>query len=97
MRQASRTARAILDLREKHQDIINRSFGHATANAHRLLQSLYSFPIISVAQVQSVIQTTYAPANSLIARLEDTGIVREITGHKRNRRFEYHDYVRPLY
>ncbi|MCY3858425.1 MAG: Fic family protein [Gammaproteobacteria bacterium] len=91
--QASVTARAILDLREKHQDIINRSFGHATANAHRILQSLYSFPITSVAQVQSIIQTTYAPANSLIARMEDTGIVREITGHKRNRRFEYHDYV----
>ena len=91
--QASRTARRILDLREKHQNLINQSFGHATANAHHVLQALYSFPIISVAQVQSVIQTTYAPANSVIARLEEVGVVREITGKRRNRLFEYYDYV----
>ncbi|MCY4127702.1 MAG: Fic family protein [Gammaproteobacteria bacterium] len=91
--QASRTAGKILDLREKHQDVINRSFGHATANAHRLLQSLFSFPLINVLQAQSVIQTTYAPANKLLARLEREGVVREITGQKRNRIFEYRDYV----
>lgn len=91
--QASRTARKILDLREEHRDVINRSFGHATANAHRLLHTLFSFPLINVLQAQSVIQTTYAPANKLLARLENEGIVREITGQKRSRIFEYRDYV----
>ncbi len=91
--QAVHTARQILELREEHQRLINRTFGHATSNAHRLLQALYSFPIISVAQVQSVIETTYAPANKLISKLEGAGIVREITGQRRNRRFEYHEYV----
>ena len=91
--EAIHTARSILVLREKHQNIINQTFGHATAKGHLVLQSLYSFPITSVEQVRTLIQTTYAPANKLIAQFVEAGIIRETTGQKRNRRFEYHEYI----
>lgn len=41
-----------------------------------------------------LIGTTYPAANDLVARLEEMGILREITGGARNRRFRYDRYVR---
>jgi phage/plasmid-associated DNA primase len=37
--------------------------------------------------------TTYAAANQLVSRLEELGILLEITGYARNRRFRYEPYV----
>ena len=41
--------------------------------------------------------TTYPTANSLAARMVAGGILREITGHTRNRRFIYQDYCNLFY
>ena len=38
--------------------------------------------------------TTYPAANTLVARLEKLGILTEITGNVRHRRFRYDSYVR---
>ncbi|HQP89115.1 MAG TPA: HD domain-containing phosphohydrolase, partial [Thermoanaerobaculia bacterium] len=50
--------------------------------------------IVSVADVKRLTGTTYAAANTLVARLTSLGILREVTGHTRNRRFRYDPYVR---
>jgi hypothetical protein len=36
----------------------------------------------------------YAAANSLVSRMADIGILSEMTGYARNRRFRYEPYVR---
>lgn len=55
---------------------------------------MFDRPIVSVKEVQEVIGTTYAAANGLVARLADLGILVEVTGYARNRRFRYEPYVR---
>jgi Fic family protein len=91
--QATDTARYILALREVHRTAITEKLGRAAGNGHRVLERLYTVPIVSVNDVRSLIHTSYPAANSLVARLVELSILREITGRSRNRRFMYHDYV----
>jgi DNA-binding MarR family transcriptional regulator len=91
--QAAETARRILLLREEHRRAITDKLGRAAGNGHRVLEKLYEQPIITVKDVRALLKTTFAGANQIVQRLEDTGIVREMTGHARNRRFRYDAYV----
>ncbi len=92
-KQATETARRILLLRETDRTEITEQFGRAAGNGHRALEHLYLHPIISVNEVQSLIGTTYSAANSLVAKFVGSGILHEITGHARNRKFMYRDYI----
>lgn len=91
--EATDTARRILALREEHRGQITAHLGRAAANGHKVLEQLFDRPIVSVTDIEALIQTTYTAANSLVTRLEDLGILREITGQKRHRRFRYEPYV----
>jgi Fic family protein len=91
--QATETARRILSLREDHRRLITGSLGRAAGNGHRVLDHLYEHPTVSVAEIQELIGTTYPAANELVARFEDEGILEEITGQARNRRFRYQSYI----
>ena len=91
--EATRTARQILELRERHRTKIMEKLGRASGNGHRVLEHLYTRPIISVQEVKDLIGQSYQAANQLVARLEAEGILEEMTGHKRNRRFVYAEYI----
>jgi Fic family protein len=92
--QSTETARRILELREKHRALIAEHLGRAAGNGHRILEHLYKRPIISVKEVRSVTGTSNPAANQLVQKLVEQGIVSEITGRKRNRRFRYESYIR---
>lgn len=92
--EAAETARRILVLREAHRTAITDHLGRAAGNGHRVLETLYDRPIVSVHEIQSLIGTTYVAANSLVSRLVNLGILTEVTGYARNRRFRYEPYVR---
>lgn len=92
--QATDTARRILLLREDHRTAITDRLGRAAGNGHRILQYLYEHPIVSATQVQELLGTTFAGANQIVRRLVEIGILQEITGHTRHRRFRYEPYVR---
>lgn len=92
--EATGTARRILALREEHRAAMTAELGRAAGNGHRVLESLYDRPIVSVHDVQDVTGTTYTAANNLVKRLAGLGILVEITGYARNRRFRYEPYVR---
>ena len=91
--EATDTARRILALREDHRAAVTAQLGYAAGNGLRVLETLYRSPIISVANAQKLIGATYPVANNIIARLVKIGILREITGNKRNRRFLYQPYL----
>ncbi|MBN2394177.1 MAG: Fic family protein [Anaerolineae bacterium] len=91
--QATETARRILALRERHRALITEQFGRAAGNGHRVLESLYERPIVSVNEVQALIGTAFPAANRLVSEMEAHGILREFTGQSRNRRFRYEDYI----
>jgi Fic family protein len=91
--QAAETARRILLLRETHRTLITEHLGRAAANGHRVLEYLYRHPIVAVHDVEMLTGVTYAAANRLVRKLETHGILTEITGQSRNRRFRYDEYV----
>lgn len=91
--EATETARRILELREHHRTAITDNLGRAAGNGLRLLERLYDHPIVSVADVQDITGTAFASANNLVSRMESLGIVAEMTGQARNRRFRYDPYV----
>ena len=90
---ATITARKILEMREENRVLINAQFGRTVAYAHRVLDYLYGFPIVNVKMVQELIGTKYAPANALVARMVDCGLLQEITGWARNRHYRLQKYV----
>lgn len=91
--EAAETARRILALREAHRAAVTARLGRAAANGHKVLESLFDHPIISVNDVRELTGTTYAAANGLVSRLVDAGVLSEMTGYTRNRRFRYAPYI----
>ncbi len=92
--QATETARRILALREEHRHIITTHLGRAAANGYRVLERLYERPILSVEDIRQLTGTTFPAANQLAQKLVEQGLLTEVTGQKRHRRFRYDAYVR---
>ncbi len=91
--QATQTAREIVELRERHRTLIVDSFGQVAGNGLKVLEHLFSQPIISVKRIMNLTGVTFAAANQLMRRFEKAGVLVEITGQARNRRYQYNDYV----
>lgn len=91
--EAVETARRILVLREDHRLRITAHLGRGAGSGHKVLEALYDRPIMSIADIAALTGTTYQSANLLAKRLVDVGILREITGQARHRRFQYAPYV----
>ncbi|MCA3214272.1 MAG: Fic family protein [Burkholderiales bacterium] len=91
--EAAETARRILRLREQHRAAITAQLGRAAGNGHKVLESLFDRPIVAVNDVRKMTGTTYAAANSLVSRLVKLGVLSEMTGYARNRRFRYAPYI----
>lgn len=91
--EAAETARSILHLREQHRRAITDGLGRTAGNGHKVLESLFDRPIVSVKDIKAMTGTTYAAANTLVSRLVDRGVLSEMTGYARNRRFRYAPYI----
>lgn len=91
-REAIDTARKILDLRERHHRLL---LDHTSQSAllPRLLDFLYEKPIVNVRTVETGLDCSYAAANNLIGELVKLGLLEEMTGWQRNRRFAYRPYL----
>jgi cell filamentation protein, protein adenylyltransferase len=92
--EATQTAAAILRMREEYRVRITERLGRAAANGHRIMEKLFNHPIVTVARVRQWLDVTPAGANNLVNRLVDVGLLREITGYARNRRFRFDPYLR---
>lgn len=68
----------------------------ASAIAYRLFESLPMMPRFTVEQVKQRLETTYPTANAAVKALTDLGIVREMTGQRKNRSFGYAAYIELL-
>jgi Fic family protein len=91
--EAAETARRVLLLRESHRTAITDRLGRAAGNGHRVLESLFDRPIVTVSDVQALTGTAYPSANNLVSRLVEIGVLSEMTGYARNRRFRYAPYI----
>jgi cell filamentation protein, protein adenylyltransferase len=90
---ATSTARAILDLRNRHHQTIMANMGSNSGNGIRLLDYLFEQPLITVRMIEQRLQCVYVTARKLVDQLVELGLVREITGFQRNRRYRYEPYL----
>lgn len=65
-------------------------------SAVRLFEHLPSHPVLTVARAMDLLQTTKPTAGRAIEVLADCGILKEITGRKRDRSFAYMAFVNCL-
>ncbi len=91
-RSATETARKILELRQKHQALIRDKASNQT-NAGLLLDYLFEQPIVNVRLVEEHVKCAFVTADKLVKQFEELGIVKEVTGGQRNRRYEYSPYL----
>jgi Fic family protein len=88
-KEAAATAKQILQLREDHRAAITGRMAPGAANGHKVLERLFDRPILSVNDVREITGITFAAANNIVSRLVDLGILSQMTGNARNRRFSY--------
>ena len=87
------TFQAILKLKEDIEGHRMAVFGKRLPNARRFIKMLYSKPRIKPAYVSESLAVSAPTANQLIEDFLRVGILVEQTGFKRNRIFEFKEYL----
>jgi Fic family protein len=82
---AVQCAHRILKLKQTYRDRLQKKWSSAAVLA--LLDSLFLNPYVRVADAAERMKVSYNAAQSAMGKLEQLKIVKEITGHKRNRIF----------
>lgn len=84
---------AILQLK-REVDEQAQSLGSRAAHATRLLDTLYQNPFVDADGVSRACNISMPTAYKLLADLEGLGILSEITGNRRNRKYLFERYLR---
>jgi Fic family protein len=88
--QATDTAERIFELRERNRTLVMSDTG---PNGLKLLSMLFHRPLVNVNAVGRELDVTFPTANRLVARFEELGLLRELTGQRRSRLFRYEPYL----
>jgi Fic family protein len=89
---ATATAREILKLREKSREMSLASPGGANYG-QRLVDFLLERPIVNVRMVEQGLQCSFAKANGMVKSFVALGLLEEMTGWQRNRRYRFKPYL----
>jgi Fic family protein len=89
--EATATARAIVDLREKHRRTIQEH--KLRINALSVLDYLFQRPLVNVNLLRTELGFSFLTANRLVDALQELGLLEEITGGSRFRVFRYSPYL----
>lgn len=86
--------KAILALKERiEREIIPLFHVRRQRNAQLLMRHLYQHPVVNIKQVRKLLEVQTNTASALVNDFVEQGILREMTGHKRNRLFIFAEYV----
>jgi len=92
-REATQTARKIVQLREEKRQQVNEELGRRAGTGQILLEKLFQQPYVNVKRVQDITGLSQPAANTLANVMEEIGILKEITGKKTYRIFAFHEYM----
>lgn len=92
---AAHSERAVVSLASLVANDRRRLLEHPKANAisYRLFELLPTMPRLTVDRVCVALNTTFPTASAAVKLLEGLGILRELTGQKKNRSFSYAAYI----
>ena len=94
--EATTTAQSIVTMREEQRRMVGNRFGRGAQKALLLLEGLYFRPHLSVAAAASITGLTFPNANAMVAQFVELGLLVEVTGRRRDRRFLFDPYVEIL-
>ncbi len=91
-KQGVKTFSGILQLKT---DVENRlqQMGSRASDAFRVIEYMYSRPIVNAKTVAGLIGKSNVSAYKLIYELEKAGIIKEISGGRRNKVYLFHEYL----
>jgi Fic family protein len=96
-REATDTARNILKIREGHRELLNERLSKdklaATPYDFIFLEYLFEQPITTVRMAEQRLNCTFVTAGKVVDRFVKLGLLEEVTGFQRNRRFRYAPYL----
>ena len=87
------TFKSILDLKEHIEDEKLPQLGKKLPTAKKFMKYLYRKPIVTSQSVKRELNVSLPTTNSLIDDFVKLKILNEITGFKRNRQFEFSEYL----
>ncbi|MGA7839098.1 MAG: Fic family protein [Ignavibacteriaceae bacterium] len=87
------TFKSILKLKEEIDDKKLVTLGAKLTNAKLLMKYLYKKPVVTAQEIKVQLNVSLPTANSLLADFEKLEILKEKTGWKRNREFEFTEYL----
>ncbi len=87
------TLKSIIELKDgmEKEKIIN--MGKRSKTALKLFHFLFSSPVITIKKTQDITQLSVKASNDLIKLFIEQGILKEITGYRRNRIFIFEKYL----
>jgi len=86
--------RRLLDLQQDYRSRVQVSW--ASANVTRLVDTLFVSPALTIQKAQQILGVTPRSAAKVIRHLEDRGILKEMTGQKRNRVYVATEILRAI-
>jgi Fic family protein len=89
---SKQTFEAIVALRQRCEEYVLQ-LGRRAPRGQALLRELYSQPVMSANDIANKLGITHQSASSLIRSFEEMGILREITGRKKDRLFVFSEYL----
>ena len=89
---SSRALKEILELKKECEEVRIYKLGKKVISAKALLDHLYQQPVLNADEVAEVTKLSIVSAYKLIGNFIDLGILKEMTGAKRNRIFVFHEY-----
>ena len=82
----------IMALQKEYEEII-KEMGSRSANALKLIDSMYQNPFIDITKTASIIGQSFPTAKTLIENLVEKGILSEITGGRRGKKYLMSKYI----
>lgn len=70
-----------------------KPLGNRANDARKVIENLYSNPVINASIVESIIKKSNVSAYKMIADLEKAGILKEVTGGQRKKIYVFQDYL----
>jgi len=92
---AMATAKKILELQGDHRSLLWKK-KISSPIAIGMLESLFHKPYVSVNDMAREFNISFQTASTLVSQFEKAGILEEITGRKRDKRYVYAQYVKIL-
>lgn len=93
--QAVYASKRILDLFQSDQQRIE-AFGRSIGTTLRIFKLLRSMPLITIAQASQETHISAPTVTAALTRLQELGIVSEITSRRRDRLYSYEKYIHLL-